>query len=291
MSASVDKFKIGLFVVLGSFLGIGLLIWLGASRYLESANTVVTYFSESVQGLEPDSSVKFRGVDVGRVASIRLAPDKRLIEVVINLEKGFPITEDLGVKTSPLGLTGRKYLELDRYSQGRRRPMPELGFKPPYPVITGYPSEIREWVQALEKILSKANSVDIATIGNRALNVATKLDKMLDDKSIESLGKDAGEAARQLRRAASRIDEEVKRMQASTNVNRTFDKASAMMDDITRTSRDADRMIRKTDQNLTRLFQKLEKAADDLRDLTEVIKRKPSLLIYGTPESKSEPKR
>lgn len=291
MSGSVDKFKIGLFVVLGSFLGVGLLIWLGASRYFESTKTVVTYFSESVQGLEPDSSVKFRGVDVGRVASIRLAPDKRLIEVVINLQEGFPVTDDLGVKTSPLGITGRKYLELDRYAKGQRRPPQEFDFKPPYPVIPGYPSEIREWVQALEKILAKANAVDIATIGNRALSVATKLDKMLDDKSIESLGKDAGEAARQLRRAASRIDDEVKRMQASKNVNRTFDKASAMIDDISRTSRDADRMIRKTDQNLTRLFQKLERAADDLRDLAEVIKKKPSLLIYGTPDSKAEPKR
>ena len=73
MRAKSTKLKIGLFLVASLLLTVSMLIWLGASRYFENPQTVVAYFSESVQGLESDSPVKFRGVPVGRVKKIRIS--------------------------------------------------------------------------------------------------------------------------------------------------------------------------------------------------------------------------
>ena len=83
MHKQSTKFKIGLFLIGILLLTVAILIWLGASRYFEDSQTAVAYFSESVQGLESDSPVKFRGVPVGRIKKIRMAPDGRLIEVVM----------------------------------------------------------------------------------------------------------------------------------------------------------------------------------------------------------------
>ena len=86
MARRPSHLVIGLFTSIGIVIGAGLIFWLGASKYFEKGDTYVTYFDESVQGLQVDSSVKYRGVDIGRVKQIRVAPDNRLIEVVMKIQ-------------------------------------------------------------------------------------------------------------------------------------------------------------------------------------------------------------
>jgi phospholipid/cholesterol/gamma-HCH transport system substrate-binding protein len=65
ISSKTSKFLIGLFVIGGTLIGVGAVVWIGASKYFQKGATYVTFFDESVQGLQVDSSVKYRGVDVG----------------------------------------------------------------------------------------------------------------------------------------------------------------------------------------------------------------------------------
>jgi phospholipid/cholesterol/gamma-HCH transport system substrate-binding protein len=81
MPRNVSKFMIGLFVTIGFVIGVAAIIWLGASQYFRKSYTYVSYFDESVQGLEVGSVVKYRGVEVGKVEKISIAPDDRLVEV------------------------------------------------------------------------------------------------------------------------------------------------------------------------------------------------------------------
>lgn len=281
MAGQSDKLKIGLFVVVSLLLGTVFLIWLGASRYLAPSQTVVAYFSESVQGLEQDSPVKFRGVNVGRVYSIRMAPDARLVEVVMALERNFKVTDDLGVKTSLLGLTGMKYLEMDRFKPNQKRESRALEFKPPYPVITTYPSNIREFGNALENILSKVKTVDMHRISTHLINVSAKLDRMLDTVGIEKTGAEAAEAVREIKKAAKKFNEEMDKLRVSHRVGTTLDKTSELLKEVTRTARSAEKLITRTDNNINRLSMKLDKSADNLVELTHRLKSKPSSIIFG----------
>ena len=70
MASQKTKFAVGLFVAMGITLAILVTIWLGMSRFLQKGRFYVTYFDESVQGLDVDSPVKYRGVFTGRVESI-----------------------------------------------------------------------------------------------------------------------------------------------------------------------------------------------------------------------------
>jgi phospholipid/cholesterol/gamma-HCH transport system substrate-binding protein len=80
-----NYFMVGFFVLIGITAGIVIIVWLGASQYLQKGKTYATYFDESVQGLQIDSSVKYRGVDIGIVDKIRVAPDYRLIEIIMKI--------------------------------------------------------------------------------------------------------------------------------------------------------------------------------------------------------------
>ena len=280
MSGQADKFKIGLFVVVAFFLGIGLLIWLGATRYFEQTRIVVAYFSESVQGLATDSPVKFRGVTVGRIKRIRMAPDDRHIEVVMSLQETFSITDDLGVKITLLGLTGQKYLEMDRMVPGAVKPSMSLSFKPKYPVITTYPSDMREIGNALDNLMRKFNAMDVEGISNKFLRVATKLDKMLDNPKVESIGAEATEAIREIKQVARKLNRGIDEVQVSRRVKTILDKTSGLVDAGSRTVRTADKMIRRTDNNLNRLSRSLDNSADNMEVFTERLRREPLSTIF-----------
>lgn len=290
MSSRADKFKIGLFVVGSGLLAVVLMIWLGASRYFESSKTVVAYFTESVQGLQADSPVKFRGVPVGRIKAIKLAPDGMLIEVIMGLDKNFKITDDLGVKMNLLGLTGLKYLEMDTFRPEQQREAANLDFEPKYPVITTYPSDISEIGTALENIFQKMKGVDLERISFNLERVTGRLDKMLADPKLDHIGADAADTMREIKEAARRVNDEIGRAQPGKNFTKTLEKASEFLQESTETARSADRLIRRTDNNMNRLSQKLDRSADNLIDFTRMIRLKPSSILFGG-EEKAAPKR
>lgn len=81
MSAPSNHWKLGFFVVAGSCLFLAVLVFLGAESLQKETVTYSTYFDESVQGLDVGSPVKFRGVTIGNVSAIGVAPDRRHVEV------------------------------------------------------------------------------------------------------------------------------------------------------------------------------------------------------------------
>jgi phospholipid/cholesterol/gamma-HCH transport system substrate-binding protein len=284
MSTQTDKFKIGLFVVSSLILAVVVVIWLGASRFFEDSQTLVAYFTESVQGLEAGSSVKFRGVPVGRIKAIRMAPDGRLIEVLLSMDRNFKISDDLGIKMNLMGLTGMKYLEMDTFRPDQQKEPIALNFQPTYRVIPTYPSDIREFGTALENIFQKVRAMDVDRISNNMLKVTSRLDTILADPKLDTAGANAAETLRELRETAKKIHEEVSRSQLSKVVTRTFDKASEFFQEGTEATRNADRLIRRTDNNLNNLSQKLDRSADNLIDFTRMIKSKPSYFFWGSEE-------
>lgn len=288
MSSQAHKLKIGLFVVMSLLLSVATVIWLGASRYFEDSKIAVAYFTESVQGLESDSPVKFRGVPVGRIKAIRMAPDGRLIEVVMSLDRNFKLTDDMGIKMNLLGLTGQKYLEMDTFRPDQVREMIDLDFTPPYRVINTYSSDIREIGNALEKIFHKVNALDVDRISNHLLKVAVRLDKILADPKLDAIGSDAADALREIKDTARKFNEEISRVQVGKNITRTLDKTSEFLQESTETIRSVDRAIRRTDNNFNRLSQKLDRSADNLIDFTRMIRLKPSSIIFGTDEKSGQ---
>jgi paraquat-inducible protein B len=86
MAAPTNHYKLGLFVILGIAATIATAFALGARSMQKETVTYYTYFNESVQGLDPGSPVKFRGVTIGHVKAIEIAPDHRHVEVVEDLD-------------------------------------------------------------------------------------------------------------------------------------------------------------------------------------------------------------
>jgi len=187
MAGKTSKFMVGLFVTLGAILGVVAIIWVGATKYFEKGNIYVTYFDESVQGLQRDSIVKYRGVEAGRVEKIRVAPDNRLIAVVmkVNLKEDLPHTAVAQLKVA--GITGLVFVELDRRKLEEPDQAPRLTFPSEYPVIPSRPSEIQRIMAGVNAVVEKFNQIDAQGVFNQLKSTAAEIEVFFRGKRMESI--------------------------------------------------------------------------------------------------------
>jgi phospholipid/cholesterol/gamma-HCH transport system substrate-binding protein len=152
------------------------IIWLGASKYFEKGTIYVTYFNESVQGLQVDSTVKYRGVEVGRVETIQVAPDNTLIEVVMKINLKGRLEWDYVTQLKAAGITGIVFIELDRKEPEKPDLSPKLTFASEHPIIPSKPSDISQIVTSVQAILEDIKQIDARGISDQIKSTLTVLE-------------------------------------------------------------------------------------------------------------------
>lgn len=85
MPAETNDWKLGLFVCLVVAAAGRLTVLLGAAKLDETRIVWISYFDESVEGLDIGSPVKFRGAPLGRVTDIGIAPDQQRVAVTFEV--------------------------------------------------------------------------------------------------------------------------------------------------------------------------------------------------------------
>jgi phospholipid/cholesterol/gamma-HCH transport system substrate-binding protein len=143
MAVGTNRWKLGLFVLAGIAVAIGALMLLGARAWSKKTVEFVSFFDESVQGLELGSPVKFRGVTVGRVSEIDIAENLRHVRVTSELSveqvgklnlavkgKVTALHPDMRVQLAQTGITGVKFILID-FFDSRSNPVIPLPFTPP----------------------------------------------------------------------------------------------------------------------------------------------------------------
>jgi len=209
MAGKTSKFMVGLFVTMGAILAVVAIIFVGATKYFEKGNMYVTYFDESVQGLQKDSIVKYRGVEVGRVETIRVAPDNRLVAVVmkVNLKEDLPRTTLAQLKSA--GITGLVFVELDRRKSDEPDQSPKIIFPSEYPVIPSRPSELQKILTGVNVIVEKFNQIDTQGISDQLKSTAAEIEIFFRGKKMESILVKIEATAANLQEITQKVDKTV----------------------------------------------------------------------------------
>ena len=190
MSEKTKPFWVGIFFVAGTAIALVVVVWLGSSNWFKETHTYVTYFDYTVQGLNLDASVKFRGVQVGRVSEIGVAPDGNLIQVVMEIDPVLDVSDSLRAGLELTGITGLRYIELDLINLEEQTISPKLRFEPPYKVIPSMPGGFEEIEQALRDVYDKLMAIDTEGISRRTKILLDSGIRMVD--SADSLFNDEG---------------------------------------------------------------------------------------------------
>ena len=197
---------VGLFVITGVFLGAAALVWVGAANYFQKGARYVTYFDESVQGLQVDSRVKYRGVDVGSVERIGVAPDQRLVEVVIKIDLEGDVENNLVTQLKAAGITGIVFVELDRHYHDEQAFVPPAGMKTDYPVIPSQPSQTKQMLSSIDRIMEMIFQVDVKGISDQIRLTSRSIETFFNNKEMTNIVKNLDTTTAALERSLQRID-------------------------------------------------------------------------------------
>jgi phospholipid/cholesterol/gamma-HCH transport system substrate-binding protein len=140
MEDKVNLPVVGAFVIVLTVAMIAGVLWLASGTYQRKAyDTYETYMTESVSGLNLNAAVRYRGVEVGRVRRIMLAPGNvEQVRLTLDIERGTPVKTDTVATLQTQGLTGIAFVEL----KGGHKDSPALMTSPEQevPVIVSAPS-------------------------------------------------------------------------------------------------------------------------------------------------------
>ncbi len=160
MDTNTHYLKIGLFVlVFISLLVIGLL-WLSVGFNSQNNKFYQVFMRESVTGLSVKAPVKYNGVDVGFVATIKLSrKDPQRVELLLAIANDVPIYQGTVAQLQTQGLTGISYVNL----HGGNPALPLITAKDNqrYPVIPPSPSLFTRLDTAVDSLTSNLNIISI----------------------------------------------------------------------------------------------------------------------------------
>ncbi len=228
-------------------------------------DTYHTYFDESVQGLDEGAIVKFRGVRIGKVATIHVAPDRRLIDVGLAIDRKLARELQLESNAANLrtqlvifGITGVKLIDIDFVEPTTPAP-PVLTFRPDKFYIPSEPSLLGSVEDDIVAFAHRLPVLVDHTVG--AVDAIDRLSR--DTRRMVAEFHDTVAAVGHLARGA-----------AKANVAKQLTKTLSSIDDVSRRTVDST-------QELDQTVRDIGDAARSLRNFLDTLEREPDMLLKG----------
>jgi ABC-type transporter Mla subunit MlaD len=319
MAAPTNHWKLGLFVVVGVVLALTTITFLGAESLKKQVVSYQTDFDESVQGLEVGSPVKFRGVTVGAVSAIGIAPDRRHVVVTSELAvadlsdlglavgKGdkstIRVPPDLRMQVVSQGITGVKFLLIDFFDI-KDNPPPDLPFPVPPNYIPAAVSTMKNLEDAVVRAVNR-----IPEIAEGILVVLGKVNRLLDEVQGGKLLDNAAGTLDRTNKVLAKLQAEIDQLHVGKLSTKADESLTLLTQTLVRTNTilarlDGDRGLLASAQrasnavgdvavNARSLGPELEETLRDIQEFTaaiqrvaDALERDPDMLLKGRGKAK-----
>ncbi|BAF72310.1 MlaD family protein [Sulfurovum sp. NBC37-1] len=301
MYSRVNYTIVGIFVLLFGAGLVAFTFWLAKYGIKNEYNLYKLQMTESVSGLSKDSTVRLRGVDVGRVSEIRINPDNiEQIEVFLKIRSDVPIKEDMTAHTEMLGITGLLAIEIDGGTNKSKLLKSENG---EIPVIKTTPS----WFDKTSK--------GIGSMAENLTDLLEKAEKLLSDENIETFDSILENTDKMTARVVDTLDEFNTTMQvyrdavvklnddihsASSNFARITDNTLPALKalqnatkNFNRFTMEAEKSLNRGDYNIKETFQPMLVdigiLTEQLTDLTRELQQSPSNVLFKSRKHRRGP--
>ncbi len=248
MEREANYTAVGAFVILVVVMAGLFVYWYSEGRDRRDYTPYEIYFAGSVTGLSEGGSVRYMGVEVGKVRRIQLDPrSAERIQVIADIDEGAPISDNTTAELSLLGITGLLYIDL-RQNTKEKETLPPVPSQR-YPVIPTIRSTFDTFLDSLPEIAASA-----AQLMDRAQQV-------FSTENTEALGdmvKNMHAVSESLPRTIERVDALLGDLQ------RTSAEARALAQNLQGTTKDLSPQIRQLTEKLTATAANLEQASSGI---------------------------
>jgi len=291
MESKINYTLVGIFVVLLITGLIGFAYWLGKHGGQQDYKYYHVYMTESVAGLSNDSSVKYRGVNIGTVEHIGLNPNNtEQVELRLRIESNIPIKIDTTATLKSFGLTGLTYVELEGTdNSGTALLTASAGQIPSIPARPSTLTRIDESMSILSsKVAQALDKFNLLLSEQNLNNVAATLSE------IRILSKDMRDQKESFKKLVDnglvmekQVTEAFKKVKtASISVNKM---AISLEKNSTDVSHNMSLDIQQSLESFNQLLSELDILARYLQKTTQGLNASPSDLIFKTTQARPGP--
>jgi len=225
-------------------------------------------------------------------------------------------------KTQLAGITGQQFIMLDLEDPKNFRPL-SFDWKPEYPYVPSVPSTTGVLLARIQSFLASLDEADVSKIGKNLNTLLVTANKKLDELDVRELSKVAADALKDARKAIDQLNEILAKApieeavrnfsQASASAGRVlgdpkigqsvanieavtdrlrkiaeageFDRIAKKLDDLIAR---LDGMVADNQYDVRAIIQDLRVTANNLRAVSESVKRYPAGALIGGPPEKVE---
>ncbi|MGB0129081.1 MAG: MlaD family protein [Rhodocyclaceae bacterium] len=294
----------GIFIVFALISTAVAVWWMSGQREITAEYILVS--SRSLTGLNPQATVRFRGVRAGKVQDISVDPaDRRRILVRISVTEGFPIMKSTRAQLNYQGVTGIAYVQLDDDGSSNEPLMGDEGQLARIPLqesdMDSLSSGAKDVLKQVGLLVGKLNG---ALDGGALAHVGSTL-ASLDGaaKKLDEAMKPLPEVMAGLKRVVS--DPNVKSLQATlANVERATGHAAPALENLRTLLASLQSLGKRADalsatagneltgDTLPRMNGLIADLSATSRGLTRVLgelERSPQSLVFGSPAATPGP--
>lgn len=205
METKANYVLIGAATVIGAVLIMLFAMWITGGELRRGFNTYDVVFADPVRGLTEGGEVRFNGIKVGEVESLRIDPDNtNRVIARIRVSTDVPVKTDSTAQLEPIGLTGVTLIQLSPGSAEAE--LLRAGFGGPPPRLTGRGSQIDILVARSEDIALRASEAMAAVrdlLTDENIQRVTRIIENLETVSRQLAAQDSvinegGNAAREI---------------------------------------------------------------------------------------------
>jgi phospholipid/cholesterol/gamma-HCH transport system substrate-binding protein len=293
MEREANYTAVGAFVLLIATMAGLFVYWYAGSSDARDYRRYEIYFEGSVSGLNRGSTVRYLGVEVGRVVSIRI--DQRAndrVQVIADIDSHTPISEKTLASLSLQGVTGLLYIDLLANTELKRR-MDSVPSEQ-YPVIDSVRSSFDQFLASLPDLVGRASAVlsdeniksitgTLASIEKSAATLPATMQSASElVKELQATVVDVRAAAVSAREL---IDSSGPQLSAASErvreISENLAKTTASLDRLMAEHRDdLGFFLRDSLPEMERLLRDSRVAAQEFRELSRSLKADPSQLLY-----------
>jgi phospholipid/cholesterol/gamma-HCH transport system substrate-binding protein len=305
MEREANYAAVGAFVLLVTAMAGLFVYWYADSRDAREYQRYEIYFEGSVSGLTEGSTVRFLGVDVGRVRDIRV--DRRAagrVQVIADIDSEAPVTETTVAELSLQGVTGLLYIDL-LGQPGTKKLIDDVPSER-FPVIASVRSNFDVFVSSLPDVVASAGQVaqrvnmvlsdaNIEALSRTVANIETASRTLPGTmREIDLLAKDLRSAAVEVRAVAASV--RTLTDAAAPEATAALQRVRVAADNLATTTTRLDQLLAESQRDvrsftrdglpaLEQLVRDSRDAASEFQALMRSLRENPSQLVYEPPAS------
>ena len=316
MNANREKAVVGFFVLVAAALLSATI--LAVSGGLGSSRVSYRAYFKFAGGMQPGALVRYAGLTVGKVDRVRVDPgNPARVEVSLQVDGEAPVKTDSLAKITALGALSENYLEITPGTAAAKAPPGSVLNSSEAFGFAQLGDAVQELLPDMKQAVQKLNQ----DLGGLQTTVA-RVNDVLNDRNRSNIGSSLGRANQMLADAQPKVSRTL------TNVDQVSAKLAPLVEDLKKTTADADGTLKNLDavlgenrtdvrasvvelratlqkttvllghlndtadqngDNIDEVLENLRLSTENLRVLTDTLKANPAILIRGVKTEDRQP--